>query len=95
MINPVSLNKLAAEKNAGKAGKRLTDFGELLKQSIYKVDGLIKESQAMTQKFIVGEVDNLHQVMLSAEKADIALQLTLTIREKLLESYKEIMRMQI
>lgn len=95
MINPVSLNKLSAEKNAGKAGKRLTDFGELLKQSIYKVDGLIKESQAMTQKFIVGEVDNLHQVMLSAEKADIALQLTLTIREKLLESYKEIMRMQI
>ncbi len=42
-----------------------------------------------------GDVDNLHDVTIAAEKPIISLQLTLGIRNKVLEAYREIMRMQI
>ena len=40
-------------------------------------------------------MDNLHDITIAAEKANIALQLTLSIRNKIVEAYKEIMRIQI
>lgn len=42
-----------------------------------------------------GEIQNLHQVTIDSLKAEIALQFTLQIRNKVIESYQEIMRMQI
>jgi len=53
------------------------------------------ESQALANAFALGKTDNIHQVMIAAEKADIALQFTLQIRNKILDAYNEIMRMQI
>jgi flagellar hook-basal body complex protein FliE len=43
----------------------------------------------------MGLNDNLHQVMIASEKADIALQFTVQIRNKILEAYQEIMRMNV
>jgi flagellar hook-basal body complex protein FliE len=40
-------------------------------------------------------MDNLHQVMITAEKASVTLQTTLEIRNKVVEAYQEIMRMQV
>jgi flagellar hook-basal body complex protein FliE len=42
-----------------------------------------------------GEINNLHSIMISAEKADITLSLALQIRNKVIEAYENIMRMQI
>ena len=44
---------------------------------------------------ITGELDNLHDLTIAQEKADIALQLTLSIRNKIVDAYREIMRIQI
>lgn len=69
-------------------------FADRLQGAIDEVDGLQKHSQKMTQDVVLGRVENLHDVMIAAEKARTAMNLTLEVRAKALESYKEIMRMQ-
>ncbi|RCK79369.1 MAG: Flagellar hook-basal body complex protein FliE [Candidatus Ozemobacter sibiricus] len=69
-------------------------FAEKLQGAIDEVDGLGKESERLTQDAVLGRVDNLHDVMIAAEKARTAMNLTLEVRGKVIEAYKEIMRMQ-
>ena len=45
-------------------------------------------------EFAVGERQNLHEIMITSEKAGISFKLLMEIRNNLLEAYKEIMRMQ-
>ncbi len=68
-------------------------FLDGLQTSIGEVDALGKESEKLTQDAVLGRVDNLHDVMIAAEKAKTAMNLTLEVRGKALEAYKEIMRM--
>ncbi|MFO7154117.1 MAG: flagellar hook-basal body complex protein FliE [Caldicoprobacter oshimai] len=70
-------------------------FGDVLKQAISDLQQLQRTSAYNNYLLATGQVENLHKVMIDAEKADIALQFTLQIRNKLLEAYQEIMRMQI
>lgn len=70
-------------------------FSTFLRSSLEKVNALEKESEAYTLKLATGELENIHEAMIAAQKADIALQLTMQIRNKVLDAYNEIMRMQI
>jgi flagellar hook-basal body complex protein FliE len=49
----------------------------------------------LTEKLAAGEVRDIHQVMIAVEQVNIALQLTMQVRNKVIESYQEIMRMQV
>ena len=53
------------------------------------------DSAKMGELFAAGKIDDLHTLMIETEKADLALQFTLQVRNKLLDAYNEIMRMQI
>lgn len=78
--------------------KKPTDspsFGELLQRQLGQVNELQKESDQLTKQLLTGEVEHLHQVTVAAEQAGLALQLTVQIRNKLIEAYQEISRMQI
>lgn len=70
-------------------------FAAYLKEALTKVSDLEKESTALTEAFAAGTTDNIHQVLIAAEKAEIALQFTMQIRNKILDAYSEIMSMQI
>ncbi len=70
-------------------------FSSLLKDALNKVNTLQLQSDEYKQLLATGDVDNLHDVTIAAEKASIALQLTLAIRNKVVEAYQEIMRMQV
>ena len=86
-INP-SIDK-AASRSSG------TSFMDFLNDAIKDANNLQVEAEQLNQAFATGMNDNLHQVMIASEKADIALQFTIQIRSKLLEAYQEIMRMQV
>jgi len=75
--------------------KNNIQFSNLLKDALNKVNDLQIQSDEYKQLLATGDVDNLHDVTIAAEKASIALQLTLAIRNKVVEAYQEIMRMQI
>lgn len=70
-------------------------FGDFLKESLDKVNGKLMNSDEITQKAVLGEVDNVHDVLIAAEEARLSLELTVQIRNKIVEAYQEINRMQI
>ncbi|QED47538.1 flagellar hook-basal body complex protein FliE [Cytobacillus dafuensis] len=70
-------------------------FASVLKESINNVNELQVNSDNMTEKLVRGENVDLHQVMIASQKASISLQATLEIRNKVIEAYQEIMRMQV
>jgi len=71
------------------------DFEKWLKSEISEINTQINTADGKLQKLATGEYNNLHDVMLSMEKAKISFQLGLEVRNKLLEGYQEIMRMQV
>lgn len=71
-------------------------FAGVLKKALGSVDTLEKDAERLTEALIRGEPSvEIHDVVLAAEKARLALDLTVSIRNKLVEAYQEIMRMQI
>ena len=84
-------NKNISNENS----KKDMNFQSIFNEALEKSDSLILESEKLANDMAVGNIDNIHQVLIAGEKADIALQLTLQIRNKILDAYNEIMRMQI
>jgi flagellar hook-basal body complex protein FliE len=73
----------------------LIPFSDYLSDAMNKTNDLLLKSDRLTEDFAAGRTDNIHQVLIAAEKADIALQFTMQVRNKILDAYNEIMRMQI
>ena len=71
------------------------NFSDLLKESIEQVNAAQIQSDLVTEKLIRGENVDLHTVMITSQKSSIMLQTTLEIRNKAVEAYQEIMRMQV
>ncbi|CCU80791.1 Flagellar hook-basal body complex protein FliE [Halanaerobium saccharolyticum subsp. saccharolyticum DSM 6643] len=71
------------------------NFSNYFNKKLQEVNQLQKDSQKMTADFAVGKTDNIHQVMISAEKAKIAVNLTTAVQSKAIDAYKEIMRLQV
>ena len=75
--------------------KQVVNFGDLFKQSLEKVNAAQHKSDEMTNQLITGEVKDVHEVMIASQKASLSLQLTLQVRNKVVEAYQEVMRMQV
>lgn len=70
-------------------------FGEYLKNSIEEVNDIQIEAERQTTLLATGQAENVHDVTIAASKAKISLDLTMAVRNKVVEAYKEIMRMQV
>jgi flagellar hook-basal body complex protein FliE len=70
-------------------------FSDTLKNAISSVDGLQKDADLKMQQLATGQNNNIHETMIAAEKADIALRLMVQVRNKIIAAYEEIMRMQV
>lgn len=70
-------------------------FADTLKTAIDNVNQLQKVSDKAAQDLATGRTDNVAEVMISAEKADIALRVMVQVRNKIIDAYQEIMKMQV
>jgi flagellar hook-basal body complex protein FliE len=70
-------------------------FGEFLNSAIQQVSDLEGQADQLKQDFALGKTDNIAEVLIAGEKASVALQFTMQIRNKVLDAYSEIMRMQV
>ena len=75
------------------APEKTPAFSDMISDLLESVNQVQKESGQMQQAFLAGEPVELHQLMIKAEEAGVATDLLLEIRNKLLETYREIMRM--
>lgn len=69
-------------------------FADTLKNSLSTVNDLQQEKKAMIASFASGEQQNVHELMISLQKAGLAMNMTTAVRNKALEAYKELARMQ-
>jgi flagellar hook-basal body complex protein FliE len=72
-----------------------SSFGSLLNQYIQDANGVVKDFESKSLSLAKGEAINLHDVTIAAQKASIAVSLTTQVRDKAVEAYQEMMRMQI
>ena len=70
-------------------------FGQILTDSLDKVNRLQLEADANIQELASGRQTDIHQTMISLEKAGISFELLMQVRNKLLAAYEKIMRTQV
>lgn len=93
-INAIkSSNIIKAASKTG--GTEKIDFKEFLLESLEKVNADQNEAEAMDKALILGEVDNIHEVMVASQKAELSLSFAIEVKNKILDAYKEIMRIQM
>lgn len=92
-----SINNLisATPLKATSETKETGSFKELLMDALQNVNSLEQESTKMTGDFIAGRTDDIHSVLIAGEKASISLQFVMEVRNKVMDAYQEIMRMQV
>ncbi|PID78661.1 flagellar hook-basal body complex protein FliE [bacterium DOLJORAL78_65_58] len=90
-----SINPGAAYGVGRATAKPTANFADQLQKAIREVDNLQAGRDQMVEGMVSGEVTEVHDVMIAAKEAQLAFELLLEVRNKLLEGYQEIMRLQV
>lgn len=69
-------------------------FADTLNNSLTSVNEMQGTKNAMIQSFASGETQNVHELMITLQKAGLAVNMTSAVRNKVLEAYKELSRLQ-
>ncbi len=70
-------------------------FSDILKDSVEKVNEYQSQADTAIKELVAGRNKNIHETMLTIERADTSLKLMMQVRNKILDAYKEIIRMQV
>lgn len=76
-------------------GPSVDGAGKFFSELVSKVNDIQVQSDKSIQSLASGESKNLHEVMIAVEKASISFQFMSQVRNKALDAYQEIMRMQV
>ena len=99
-IDPVGFLPAVQDIALGQAAERAApagrmDFASWMAQEIGATNDKLVGADQQLQRLTTGEADNLHQVMISLEEAKLSFQLLVQVRNKVLEAYQDILRMQV
>jgi len=96
LIPPIS-NTPASDTpgESGKAGENKGSFGEVLKDKIGEINKLQLDADAAIAKVELSDSGSVHEAMIALEKANISFRTMMQVRNKILEAYQEVMRMQV
>jgi flagellar hook-basal body complex protein FliE len=72
-----------------------TTFTSVLKHAVNQANQLENQARLMDARLAAGDQVDLHDVVIASEQARLALDLVIQVRNKAIEAYQEIMRMQI
>jgi flagellar hook-basal body complex protein FliE len=96
-INPNGIGPGASlpSTGLGVGGTGGTGFKEMFERFLDEVNALQLEADKSVRDLAAGKADSLHQVIVAMSEADLSFRLMMQMRNKLIEAYKEIMRMQV
>lgn len=89
-VNPTEVQ---APVEAGET--KPVSFSNILEKAVHEVDGKMQAAGVEQEKLLTGETTNLHQSMIAVQEASVAFSLMVEVRNKLVDSYQELMRMQV
>jgi flagellar hook-basal body complex protein FliE len=84
-----------AQKTAQGPAAAANAFSNLLNDAVGNIDKLQKTADANVQKMATGQPVDLHDLTISMEQSNLSFQLGMQVRNKLIEAYQEVMRMQV
>lgn len=90
-----STTDLAASLQGSAKASKSISFGDWIKTQVAEADQASRTAEASVRSLALGESDNLHEVMLNLEQARMSVELVVQVRNRLLEAYQEIVRMQV
>lgn len=79
----------------GQAPEGSRSFTNYLAESIDKANEIQMQADTAAKELIAGRNKNIHETMLMLEKADMSFRLMMQVRNKVIDAYREIMRMQV
>lgn len=71
------------------------NFGQILADKLSEVNDKQVSAQEISKQFVEGDDVDVHQVMLSTEEAKLSLDLAIQVRNKLVDAYQELSKMQL
>jgi flagellar hook-basal body complex protein FliE len=100
-MNPITISTLPQEISFPTSTAVLKpevsneNFKDTLSKFVQSVNDLQSRASATETSFLKGEITDVHQVMIAVEEASVAFELLMEIRNKLLDSYQQIIRMSV
>lgn len=98
-MNPISFNVTGIPSIPSAvvpgAGKQGGGFQAALEGAISQVNELRQVSHQSIDKFLSGEAEEVHQAVLATQQAELAFEMFLQVRNKVVQAYQEVMRMQV
>ena|ERR1044071_4440133 len=85
--NPITAPEIAPKKDGG--------FGAILQHAIHQVNQFHANGTQSVESFLSGEGDDLHKTIMATQRADLSMELFLQVRNKVVQAYQEVMRMQV
>ncbi len=79
----------------GQSRENIKSFADTLSEAVGKVNELSHDANIQIQKLATGENKNIPEVMIAAEKASVAFKLLTQVRNKIIDAYQEVMKMQV
>lgn len=92
-VSNSGINAKAALPAASK--QKETEFSDILNDALKDADKTEAQDEAGTLKLLAGEDAGIHNIMIDSQKAELALNLAIQIRNKIIDAYNEVMRMQL
>jgi flagellar hook-basal body complex protein FliE len=94
-ILPISLPAAIPDisKPGGKGGSDA--FPSFFRDAVQRVEQFGQAAEASTERFLSGESEEVHQTVLATQQAELALEMFLQVRNKMVQAYQEVMRMQM
>lgn len=94
VITTITTPGLAVQPLTGISGHTGKDFGSALKSAVQEVDGYQQQANQSINEFLQGNGE-LHNVALATQRAEMAFDLGVQVRNKVISAYQEIMKMQL
>ena len=88
---PLLPEKAAEKQGAGGEGS----FSEILSNALEKLNDMQVKADNLSLGLLTGEVQDIHQVTIAMQEAKLTMQLAVEVRNKVIEAYQEISRMQV
>ncbi len=91
-VKPVAVEGVRATTSTTASATR--SFSETVRQSLHAVNELQQDKARLVEEFASGKNQNVHELMIGLQKAGLAMELTAAVRNKVMQAYQEVMRLQ-
>ncbi len=86
---------IPAIESVSRSQKSSVSFSDILKKSVENVNSLQKQADVAINDLVLGDSKDIVQTMVAMEKADVSFRLMMQVRNKIMQAYEAVMRMQV